>query len=148
MRIPQAYYESMMKRYKKSKHVDQTDYSWIETTKKPLVERIQDFAQCKQLQDPKYTRIICETIDAIFEAAVALFQEQDQTLCVQLLGESDSIQIWDLCIQCCDYIIKSANPKIIDMFFSYDHILILLFHNPDYEMSNYIQIGVMHAIFD
>lgn len=82
MRIPVAYLESMMKRYKKNKS-ESEEFCIADTT---LSERLKIFMGCKKLSDPKLLSIISETIDRILEAATSLFKDEDSRLCIELLG--------------------------------------------------------------
>jgi hypothetical protein len=65
MRIPSAYLESMIRRYKKNK-IENEELSIDNTT---LSERLKIFMEAKKLNDPSLLNIISETIDRILEAA-------------------------------------------------------------------------------
>lgn len=51
MRIPIAYYENMIKRYKKSRVKDTQDFSWI-AAERPILEQIDSYKNCSDLTDP------------------------------------------------------------------------------------------------
>lgn len=82
MRIPAAYLESMIRRYKKNK----TENEELNVDNTTLSERLKIFMEAKKLNDPSLLNIISETIDRILEAATQLFKDENSSLCVELLG--------------------------------------------------------------